>query len=622
MCIYIERERFTAIIHAMCTTIAVLYWGNSITSETNNTPEILPALIILIALYKFYQKTSHFIQYNALTVLAGCFEALIFIFGKSFLMYDNCSLITSNIYNLIFLIIVLYGYTILFIHLLSLMVSYIKMPCKGENAPNSRFDWALQKHPFFTASIVILICWIPYIIVFYPGIMNIDSLFQLCMFYGVRSWNTIVPPLTTLLMGYTMNIGKALGSDNLGILLYLIPQLILFILTLSYSFIIMNRLNIPLRLQKISLAFFALFPFFPLFAFNELKDSLYYIVFLWLIYIIIEFYYERLFVKGKLAASSLLTIFTICLFCSIRNDAKYILILLLVGTLFFHKKLHRQWIFIELSFAAGLIMCIFLNNIVCSHYHITNGPLREALSVPLQQTARYMKNYRDEITDEEWEVLSNTLVYDVNVDEAYDPDLSDPVKRQLKYDITKEELVPYFRVWWQQFLKHPGCYFAATFNNIYGYFYIDKPERYGLNAYTSNPSKERVEEWEIDVHIKNTGVSERIRSSFRLFLSTLEKIPILHVLFRPSFYVNLLLLLIWISLYFKKYKELFCFLPAIGILIICCLSPVNGALRYTFPIVCSAPLFAAFCHCQLNSSINQPQTMETAALNNNVTKEK
>lgn len=607
------------IIHAICTTIAVLYWGE-LFSDISLTPGILPVLIILIALYKFYQKASHFVQYNTMIILAGCFESLILILGKSFLMYDNCSLITGNIYNILLLIIVFWGYTILFIYLLNLLVFVLNSPVKKENILNS-FDLAFQKHPFFTAALVILLCWMPYIIVFYPGILNIDSLYQLCMFYDGNSWNTIAPPLTTLLMGYSMNVGKALGSDNLGVLLYLIPQLVLFILTLSYSFIIMNKLNIPLKLQKISLAFMALFPFFPLFAYNELKDSLYYIVYLWLIYIMIEFYCERLFIKGNLIVSSLVTIFIICLFCSIRNDAKYILMLLLLGTLFFHKKLHKHWLFIELSFAAGLVMCIFLNNTVCSYYHITDGPLREALSVPLQQTARYMKNYRDEITDEEWEVLNNTLVYDVNIDKLYDPDLSDPVKRQLKYDITKEELIPYFKVWGQQFLKHPGCYFAATFNNIYGYFYIDKPERYGLNAYTSNPSKERIQEWDIDVHIKNTGVSERIRASFRLFLSTLERIPVLNLLFRPSFYVSLLLLLIWILLYFKKYKELFCFLPAIGILIICCLSPVNGALRYTFPIVCSSPLLTAFCHCQLDSSTNQPQNMETVALNSNVTKE-
>ncbi|MCH5338324.1 MAG: hypothetical protein J1E03_06045 [Acetatifactor sp.] len=40
-----------------------------------------------------------------------------------------------------------------------------------------------------------------------------------------------------------------------------------------------------------------------------------------------------------------------------------------------------------------------------SHFQISQGEIGEMLSIPLQQTARYLKEHYDEITEEEAEVL-------------------------------------------------------------------------------------------------------------------------------------------------------------------------------------------------------------------------
>ena len=43
-----------------------------------------------------------------------------------------------------------------------------------------------------------------------------------------------------------------------------------------------------------------------------------------------------------------------------------------------------------------------------------------------------------------------------------------------------------YPIWTEQFLKHPGCYFAAAFNSMYGYFYIGQPEFCVLSFATTN----------------------------------------------------------------------------------------------------------------------------------------
>lgn len=59
---------------------------------------------------------------------------------------------------------------------------------------------------------------------------------------------------------------------------------------------------------------------------------------------------------------------------------------------------------------------------------ITGGSVRESLSVPFQQTARYVRDYGDEVTEEVKEAIDSILRYDL-LASKYNPNLSDPVKK-------------------------------------------------------------------------------------------------------------------------------------------------------------------------------------------------
>ena len=93
------------------------------------------------------------------------------------------------------------------------------------------------------------------------------------------------------------------------------------------------------------------------------------------------------------------------------------------------------------------------------------------LSVPFQQTARYVRDYADEVTEEERDAIDRVLDSDT-IGEVDDPNISDPVKKTFNEDADSEDLKAYFKVWFQMFLKHPVCYIEATLNNYYGYFYM------------------------------------------------------------------------------------------------------------------------------------------------------
>lgn len=53
---------------------------------------------------------------------------------------------------------------------------------------------------------------------------------------------------------------------------------------------------------------------------------------------------------------------------------------------------------------------------------------KEMFSLPFQQTARYVKEYGDEISEEEREIIAKVLDYD-SLAEIYEPMTADPVKQ-------------------------------------------------------------------------------------------------------------------------------------------------------------------------------------------------
>ena len=71
-------------------------------------------------------------------------------------------------------------------------------------------------------------------------------------------------------------------------------------------------------------------------------------------------------------------------------------------------------------------MSVF-NSILLPVWGITPGSKGEMLSIPFQQTARYVKEYPEDIMEQERLAIDNLLQYD-KLAEAYNPSLSDPVK--------------------------------------------------------------------------------------------------------------------------------------------------------------------------------------------------
>ena len=113
---------------------------------------------------------------------------------------------------------------------------------------------------------------------------------------------------------------------------------------------------------------------------------------------------------------------------------------------------------------------------------VVKGSEREMLSIPFQQTARYLLYFSEDVTEEERAAIEAILPFD-ELAELYRPERSDNVKSRYR-STAGEGLQEYFKAWFSMLKKHPEIYIEATLHGSYGYYYpfrnCDASERYFL----------------------------------------------------------------------------------------------------------------------------------------------
>lgn len=451
-----------------------------------------------------------------------------------------------------------------------------------------------DKHPFIFSILFIILLWLVYIIAFYPAIMSPDPSFQLLQYFNINNKysdyvvlldkNVILtnhhPVVHTIILGSLVKLGiKLFSSVNVGLFIYSIIQTIILASTLSYTIKFMKDINVSLKYRKICLLIYSLVPVFPLYAMSPVKD----VIFGCLIIIYIISFYNMINLKGKLKFKDMvMEILLIILIILFRNNGFHIVLLSLPFLLF----LGRQNIFKYI-----IIICITItfyysyNNVILPHFKITNGSIREVLSVPFQQTARYVKEYKKEVTSDEKKAIDKLLNYDT-IASRYNPALADPVKNEFNRYYTDDDLKNYFKVWFTQLKKHPLVYVEATIANTYGYIYPVE-----TNWYVHIKGKKIINNYGFDYHFNKK--LRPLRMVLGGFAITFPYIPFIGLLINIGFNTWILLFMLSYLFYRKKYKDIILFIPSFLILLVCFVSPANTYFRYALPNVFALPVMLA-----------------------------
>ena len=143
-----------------------------------------------------------------------------------------------------------------------------------------------------------------------------------------------------------------------------------------------------------------------------------------------------------------------------RNNGIITIMLSLPFALFLSKDKMK---YVLVSILAVLLTYFGYNKILLPHFKISNTSIREVLSIPFQQTARYIKKHSDDLSSKDKKYIKKVLDYD-SIGNLYNPNLSDPVKNTYNKNATSNDLKNYFKVWYKGLKKHPITYIESTVN--------------------------------------------------------------------------------------------------------------------------------------------------------------
>ena len=440
--------------------------------------------------------------------------------------------------------------------------------------------------------IIMLICYLPYIIAFYPGILSPDPSNQIKMFFHIETKyldyavlldpNVYItnhhPVLHTVLLGGLAKIGNLMGNVNIGIFIYSIIQIVIVVFTLALTIYYMRKLKTPSIIRIITLIIYALVPVFPLYAMSVVKD----VIFNCLVIIYSLFLFDYIKFKPKFNIwKSILLIVLMDLIMMFRNNGIYAIILSMPLVIIFIKENRKLMSFILII---SVTLFELYTKVLFPYLKITPGSIREVLSVPFQQTARYVKYYGDTLNDEEIKAIDKVLGIS-DLASRYNPEKADPVKNNFNKYASNDDLKKYFEVWFKDFFKHPKVYFEATLHNTYGYFYPNKTSWYIYYKYDK-----RLKDSGINYHYNKLGSLRNILSGYG---NAFPYIPLIGMIVNIAFCNWIILLSVSFLMKLKKYKYIIFLMPIISLILVCFVSPVNAYFRYALGVIFSIPIIVS-----------------------------
>ena len=118
-----------------------------------------------------------------LSIIYSIIITIFIIIGTSFILTGNFKAITKH--PILFLISSGLLYKIINEITIHLYDKLDEKRAKSLDIKKSKFNTLLKEKPFIFSLIFILLCWLIYLIAFYPGILSPDPSYQILQYFGI-----------------------------------------------------------------------------------------------------------------------------------------------------------------------------------------------------------------------------------------------------------------------------------------------------------------------------------------------------------------------------------------------------------------------------------------------------
>lgn len=459
-----------------------------------------------------------------------------------------------------------------------LLAFYEKLTsCKKYTLPSL---FASEKKLFFLSWTFIFLCWLPYLITYYPGAIYGDSQSSIKQALGELLITNHHPVMYTLLIKFFLSIGRFFADTSFGCALYTVFQMLLISGIFAYFLLWLRRKHCPDIFLIFTCCFYALSPIFPLHAISMWKDP----IFSAFILLLSLVSYDIVNTKGKLLENTkhiaLLCLLSLVI-CFIRNNGIYVMIVYWITLGIYYGIVKKHYI------KKGKFLFSFLGCFV--FYMIITGPLYsklditsefvESLSIPLQQMSSVVV-YDGKMTETQREYMFRLLPEEDYL-ESYTPCCVDNIKWHPNFneDFLENNKSGFFKTWAQMLIPNIKLYVKAYICQTFEYWSLSDIKR--------NSFVDKINTLQYSDEVPATDYSEILFSS-----SWKEHFPFSYIFLSEGLVTWIMFFSIMQILLANKKEKIIPLLPLLtawGTLLISV--PLAAWQRYTLSSTFALPLF-------------------------------
>ena len=423
---------------------------------------------------------------------------------------------------------------------------------------------------------LIFFAWVPYFLTYYPGLLTADSCVQVEQAIGLTKLSSHHPFLHTGIIAVFVNVGRIIFNNiNLGVAFYTIFQMLIMSIIFATVIRYLNKRQVHLIVQVLALLYYMIYPINALFSITMWKDILFAgIIPIYVILTIELLFNTESFIKNKKSISGYIIISILVMF--FRNNGMYIVILTIPFVILVLRKYLKRVIALSCII---IFLYMMLKASIFNIWDIQKGSVGEMLSIPLQQIARVKKYHKEELDDKTITQIDKIFKCD-NIEEKYNPIISDPVKAQIDieyFDTNKSEFI----ILWTNLMKlYFKDYVESFISNSYGYYYPEA--KHWVANRTMEPNKLGISQEPL---IEGNLVS-KIDS-----LIERRDIPILSMFFSIGTAFWIIVICFGYKILKKEYKYIVPYLIIFILWLTIVASPVFCEYRYAYPMFTILPLY-------------------------------
>lgn len=485
--------------------------------------------------------------------------------------------LTNRFYQATVLSAVFLGFFICFYKLLLFLFSY-----SGDKETLKRMLYmpedrqGIKRLPLY-CYLFCLICWFPYFLYQYPGIMTPDSINQFEQVLGLIGYNNHHPFVHTMIFSLLYHIGYAVSSNMVvAVSFYTFFQMCFLAFGIFYFIKTLEIFRIRQGIIIFITVFYSFVPYHAVFSVTVWKDIPFAAVALLFSCSIFRM------MKQTGVKELAMFVFSGIMICLLRSNGWYGFLFCVPFLLFYYRKKAK----VMFPAVGGILLAaVIVKYPVMNALHVTQPDLIESLSIPTQQIAAVLCNDR-ELSEEQRELIGK-VIDTTYIKELYNPTFADNMKELVRAG-NQEYLAAhkgeYLKLWAELGLAYPGDYMKAYINQTYGYWY---PDSFYLVA-----EGEGISATELGVsHTPLIGGPIVVKTK-EIALKLGGMVPIYGLLWSMGVAFYVLLFCMGNAFARDEKKKLACYLPSFALyLTVMVATPVATDFRYVYFMVFAVPFY-------------------------------